>query len=531
MTYDVVIVGGGAAGCLIAGRLAVETDAKVLLLEAGGTDWNPLIHIPAGFSKLLAHGQFVWPYKTVPQPQLDGRQVPQQQGKGLGGGGSINAMCVVRGKAADFDGWNQAVGGEGGWSYDALLPHFRAMEANDLLANAYHGSDGPFDVSQPVRINPLNLATIRAFQQVGLPYNPDYNGADQRGVGPAQVAMRNARRVSAATAFLHPARRRPNLTVLTRALVTGIVFDGDRAVGVDYVRHGKQGRALAGRVVVCAGAFNSPRLLMLSGIGPEEQLAQQGITVRVRAEEVGANLQDHPQVSIAALSRGDMGYAKDAHGVRQLLAGLRYLLTRDGPAASNANESISFFNPDDAEAAPTMQCFHSPVVVTTGLGAADRRPGLTLEVVVLQPESRGRMTLRDADPRSEPLIDPGYLADPEDMRRMIGGLRYVREATRAPALQAVLERELTPGPDVVSEKAFAEYVRRTVVGMWHPVGTCRMGWDKDAVVDTSLRVLGVRGLSVADSSIMPTITSGNTHAPTLAIASKAVDLLKSKPGP
>lgn len=527
MSYDVVVVGGGASGCLIAGRLAAETDAKVLLIEAGGTDWNPLIHIPAGFSKLLAHGQFVWPYKTVPQPQLDGRQIPQQQGKGLGGGDSINAMCVVRGQAADFDGWSEALGGEGGWSFDALLPHFRGMEANDLLADAYHGSDGPFGVSQPVRINPLNLATIRAFQQVGLAYNADYNGADQRGVGPAQVAMRKARRVSAATAFLHPAQRRPNLTVLTRALATGIAFDGDRAIGVDYVRHGKPQRALAGEVVVCAGAFNSPRLLMLSGIGPEAELARHGVAMRVRAEEVGANLQDHPQVSIAALSRGDMGYAKDAHGVRQLLAGVRYLMTRDGPAASNANESIAFFNPDDAGAAPTIQCFHSPVVVTTGLGAADRRPGLTLEVVVLQPRSRGRLTLRDADPRSEPLIDPGYLADPEDMRRMLGGLRYVRKATRAPALQAVLECELTPGNGVLSDEDLAAYARRTVVGMWHPVGACRMGADKDAVVDPYLRVLGVRGLRVADSSIMPTITSGNTHAPTLVIASKAAELLKS----
>ena len=498
----------------------------MLLLEAGHRDINPLVHIPSGYSKLLQYGRFLFPYMTVPQTALDGRPVALQQGKGLGGGSSINAMAYVRGQARDYAGWQEAAGDGVGWSYDDLLPHFTAMEGSDTFSNAWHGSNGPLKVSQPTEMSTLNYATIKAFQEVGLPYNPDYNGEHQRGVGPCQLTIGNRRRCSSAVAFLHPAmRQRRNLTVHTAALATRILLEGDRAVGVEYLHRGRPKRAMAEHVLLCAGAINSPRLLMLSGIGPEAELSRHGIKVQVRAPDVGRHLQDHPQVPVTARTRTDMGYAKYAHGLPMLGAGIRYLLTRDGPAASNGIESVAYFNPDDGDDEPTIQCFHTAAIANAALGEPDRHPGLTLENVVLQPRSRGQVTLRDADPRSDPLIDPNYLSDPEDMRKMIGGLRYARQALQAPALREVLEPELSPGLEVQTDAALTEHCKQTLTCMWHPIGTCRMGRDDDAVVDPSLRVRGVRGLRVMDASIMPNIVSGNTNAPTMALASKGLQLL------
>lgn len=526
-SYDVIVVGAGSAGCLIAGRLATETDAKVLLLEHGHRDTTPLIHIPSGFSKLLQYGRFLYPYMTVPQSALGNRKVALQQGWGIGGGSSINAMAYVRGQPRDYDGWQAAVGDTGKWSFEDLLPHFTTMEGNDIFAEPLHGTGGPLKVSQPERLSPMNQAVIRAFQEVGLPYNPDYNGTQQRGVGPCQLTIGNARRCSSAVAFLHPAEKLPNLTVLTQALVSRIILEGDRAVGVEFVHDGKTKRALAAEIVVSAGALNSPRLLMLSGIGPEAALARHGIAIAVSAPDVGQHLQDHPQVPVIARSHSELGYAKSAYGFGMLEAGMRYVTTRSGPAASNGVESVSYFNPDDPEGEPTIQSFHAPVIANAALGAPDRHPGLTLENVVLQPKSRGQVTLADADPRSDPLIDPNYLSDPEDMRRMIGGLRFAREVLKAPALRDVLEPEMLPGPGVQSDEALAEHARNTLTCMWHPVGTCRMGAGDNAVVDASLRVRGVRGLRVIDASIMPNIVSGNTNATTLALASKGLELLRA----
>ena len=526
-SYDVIVVGGGSAGCLIAGRLAQETDAKVLLIEAGGHDTNPLIHIPSGFSKLLQYGWFLWPYMTVPQAQLDGRPRPLQQGKGLGGGSSINAMVYVRGQRRDYQRWQDAVGTTGQWSYDDLLPHFVGMEGNDFFAGPLHGTDGPLKVSQPVQVNALNQAAIKAFQQAGLPYNPDYNAGQQRGVGPCQLTIGDARRCSSAVAFLDPAKSRSNLTIVTRALVTNIVFEGDRAVGVDYIRSGKTVRALAGEVVLSAGALNSPRILMLSGIGPEAELTRHGIKVMVASPDVGRNLQDHPQVLVGARCRTNMGYAKDAKGLGMIAAGVRYYLTRQGPGATNGIESVSYYNPDDPNGEPTVQSFHSAVIADEERGSPKSYAGLTINSVVLQPRSRGQVTLKDADPRSAPVFDPNYLIDPEDMRVMVAGVRYCREVLKAPALRDIMEPEMLPGLDIQSDEDLAAYAGRNLTSMWHPVGTCRMGADETAVVDAALRVRGTRNLRVIDASIMPNLTSGNTNAPTMALASKGLDLIKA----
>lgn len=438
-------------------------------------------------------------------------------------------MVYVHGQPRDYAGWQEAVGDTRHWSYEDILPHFRAMEANDIFDNPYHGADGQLKVSQPHGINSLNLACIRAFQEVGLPYNADYNSVSQRGVGPCQTTMGNARRCSSAVAFLHPAENRPNLTIQVHATAHRVILEGDRAVGVEYLHHGRIERALAdSEVILCAGALNSPRILMLSGIGPEPELAKHGIPVKLASPDVGANLHDHPNTTSAAHTRTEIGYQKDTSGIYMLANGLRYILTRDGPAASNGIESVAYSDldhPDDANAQPTIQVFHVPVISTTGVGGGAKQSGLTFDNVVLQPKSRGRLSLRDANPLSEPLIDPNWLSDPEDMRLTVAALRYARRVFQAPALRDLLEPELAPGLEVTSDADLADYARRVVTTMWHPVGTCRMGKDDAAVVDAELRVKGIRSLRVIDASIMPNIVSGNTNAPTMALASKGVEMV------
>jgi choline dehydrogenase len=528
-TFDTIVVGGGAAGSLVAGRLAATTDMKVLLLESGGRDTNPLIHIPGGFAKLLAYGEFIYPYVTTPQVHLNNRQIPLEQGRGLGGGSSVNAMIYVRGQAADYEAWDAATGGTGLWSYETMLAHFRAMEGNDIFSAPFHGHAGPLRVSQPDTIDMLNQATMRAFQEQGLPYNPDYNGATQTGVGPCQLTIGDHHRCSAATAFLHPSESLPNLTVRTGAQVQRLVLDGDRITGVEFAIGDHVHYAAADHVIVSAGAINTPRLLMLSGIGPEEQLRHHGIDVLVKSEDVGANLQDHPQSAVLARVNGNFGYARYASGLGMVMAGARYLIDQTGPAATNGSATMSFFNPDDPTGDATIQSFHSPVS-HSGLAALDPHPGITITSTLIQPRSRGWVRLRDTDPNSTPLINPNYLSDPEDMRRLIGGLRYAREVMEQPSLRGLIEDDVVPSRALQSEAELAAYARETATTVWHPIGTCRMGSDEASVVDPSLRVRGVRGLRIIDSSIMPNITSGNTNGPTMALASRGLDLFLEEIG-
>jgi choline dehydrogenase len=518
-TYDLVIVGAGAAGCVVASYLAERTDASIALIEAGDTDRDPFIHIPAGFALMLAHDRHVWKYETVPQ---HGTKRAFRAGKVLGGGSSVNAMAYVRGQARDYAAWQEAVGDTGQWSYEDLLPVFMAQEDNDTFHDAYHGINGGLAVSLPKGINKLNQYCLKAFQEYGLPFNPDYNGRSQIGVSPVQSTVGDARRFSAADAYLRPHLASGRVTLLTGKTAVRILIENKRAVGVELMSNEMIG---AGEVVLSAGAVNSPKILMHSGIGPASQLREHGIVVIVDSAEVGENLHDHPMVPVRAYVKGDLGYQAAAHGLGTVKAGLRYLVTKDGPAAGTGIETVSHWNPSDFTADPTIQCYHAPIISNQDLKATGDRSGITFELVVLRPKSRGWVRLADSDPTSMPLINPNFMGEEEDLTAAVESVHAIRKVMSQESLAAVIEEEKEPGPGIRSDSEISEYVKRTVSTMWHPVGTCRMGRDERAVVDARLRVRGVDGLRVIDASIMPSITSGNTNAPTQALARHASAML------
>ncbi|WP_262269477.1 GMC family oxidoreductase [Microvirga yunnanensis] len=519
--YDIVIVGAGAAGCVVASYLAEHTDASIALIEAGDLDSDPLIHIPAGFAKILAHDRHVWKYETVPQ---HGTRRTYRSGKVLGGGSSINAMAYVRGQPRDYAAWQDAVGDTGRWSYEDLLPVFMAQEDNDTFHDDYHGIKGGLAVQLPKGVNKLNQYCLKAFQEYGIPFNPDYNGKSQIGVSPVQSTIGNQRRCSAVDAYLRPHLDSGRVTLLTGKAVVRILIENRRAVGVELSDNGRE-TIRAGEVVLSAGAVHSPTILMHSGIGPAEQLRQHGIAVIVDAPEVGENLQDHPMVPVRAYVKGDLGYQAAAHGLGTVKAGLRYFITKDGPAAGNGIETVSHWNPFDFSAEPTIQCYHAPIIANQDLSATGDRSGLTFELVVLQPKSRGWVRLADSDPMSMPLIHPNFVGEEEDLRAAVQSVHAIRKVMAQESLAPAIEEEIDPGPSIQSDAEIGEWVKRAVTTMWHPVGTCRMGQDERAVVDARLRVRGVDGLRVIDASIMPNITSGNTNAPTQALARHATAML------
>ncbi|MCS3446073.1 GMC family oxidoreductase [Bradyrhizobium elkanii] len=519
--YDIVIVGAGAAGCVVASYLAEHTDASIALIEAGEMDRDPFIHIPAGFANILVHDRHVWKYDTVPQ---HGKSRAYRSGRVLGGGSSINAMCYVRGQIRDFAAWQDAVGDTGKWSYEDLLPVFMAQERNDTFHDEYHGINGGLAVQLPKGINELNQYCLKAFQEYGIPYNPDYNGESQIGVSPVQSTVGNQRRCSAVDAYLRPHLVSGRVTLLTSTTVVRILIENERAVGVEMKGNDLE-RITAGEVVLSAGAVHSPKILMHSGIGPARQLQQHGIAVIVDAPGVGENLHDHPMVPVRAYVKGDLGYQAAAQGLGTVKAGLRYLITKDGPASGNGIETVTHWNPSDFAADPTIQCYHAPIILNEQLGPTGDRSGVTFELVVLQPKSRGWVRLADSDPTSMPLINPNFVGEEEDLRAAVQSVRAIREVMAQESLASVIEQEMDPGSQVQSDAEIGEWVKRVVTTMWHPVGTCRMGQDEKAVVDARLRVRGVEGLRVIDASIMPNITSGNTNAPTQALARHATAML------
>ena len=518
--YDYVIVGAGSAGCVLANRLSADPKVRVLLLEAGGADDSPFIHTPAMMA-LLPDSRLDWRYRTVPQAQCNLRRFAWPRGRTLGGSSSINYMIYIRGHASDYDHWARL--GNKGWGYDDVLPFFRKSEHNERMANRFHGQGGPLNVADHRFRHPLSEMFVAAAQTAGVAANDDFNGAEQGGSGFYQLTQKDGLRWSTASAYLRPALARSNLTVLTGALTCRVRFEGRRAVGVDYLQHGRSASAGASReVILCGGAINSPQLLLLSGVGPADELRAASVDVVADLPGVGRNLQDH----LGTWVRYAITAPMSLYGAPpELLAAAQaeYEATHQGIFSSNIAEAGAFLTTDGSRT-PNLQGFFLPYCLTESPSEAPQPycHGITFVFYVNRPASRGRITLASVDPLDQPLIDPAYLSAPEDMPQFIAGIRQTRRILQSEPLGDLLGAELGPGADAQSDEDLAAYVRDRASGtIFHPVGTCKMGVDDMAVVDPALRVRGLDGLRVADASVMPTLIGGNTNAPTIMIAEKA----------
>ena len=528
--YDTIIIGAGPAGCVLANRLSEDQSARVLLLEAGGADKNWLFHIPAGFAK-MTKGIASWGWQTVPQKHLGGRVLWYTQAKVLGGGSSINAQLYNRGNRRDYDLWCDE-GGFDGWRYRDVLPYFKRSEGHERLINSYHNTTGPLGVSYPRAALPVCDAFIQAGQQWGLPHNGDFNGRDQLGIGYYHLTQRDAARSSAAKAFLRPVMNRPNLAVRTGVQVTKIIVEAGQARAVEIVapntKHSQRIDA-SGEILLASGAIGSPRLLLLSGIGPAGHLKSLGITTVHDLPGVGENLQDHLDLCTIFECSGDHSYDGMQKFHRTLWAGLQYFMFRRGPAASSLFETGGFAQTASDARSPDIQFhFGQGSGIEKGIAKLDN-PGVTLNSAYLHPQSRGTVKLASADPQAPPLIDPNYWSADGDRKKSMQGLEMAREIMRQPALEPFLRREVLPGAGISGAQELFDYACRMAKTDHHPVGTCKMGLDEMAVVDPELRVRGLEKLRVCDSAIMPIMPSANTCAPTLMVGEKAADLVLGKP--
>jgi choline dehydrogenase len=522
--FTFIVVGAGAAGCVLANRLSADPAHRVLLLEAGGRDLNPLIHIPVGFTKLTTP-DVNWGFSTVPQPQMDGREMWYPQGRTLGGSTSINAMIYIRGQRGDYDRWAQL--GNKGWGYEDVLPYFKFSEHNERLNDRYHGTEGEMNVTQQVAFNALSKAFVRALQELGVPFTADVNGADQAGVTFYDVTQRRARRESSATAFLRPAMRRPNLTVVTRAQATKVLIEHRRAVGVQYVHKKQLHTAYAGgEVILSGGAVNSPKLLMLSGVGLGDELSRLGISLIHDLPGVGKNLQDHMDVYLTA-ETAPVSFNREDRPLKATASTIQYLLYRTGPLTATVCEAGAFVRSSDEAQSPDIQIHCLPAYVIDHGRMRVKGHGMTVNTCNLRPRSVGSVKLRTADAFDMPLIDPNFCGDEEgyDWKHSIAGFRWGRRILRSKAMRNLVVREYLPTADVESDEEVRAYIRKWSKTDYHPVGTCKMGADDSAVVDTQLRVRGLEGLRVIDASIMPTLISGNTQAPSIMIGEKGAAIV------
>jgi choline dehydrogenase len=523
--FDYVIVGAGSAGCVLANRLSADGAHSVLLLEAGPRDKNIWIHIPLGYGRLFKDRNVNWMYQTEPEPGLGGRQVFQPRGKVLGGSSSINGLLYVRGQHEDYDRWRQL--GNVGWGYDDVLPYFKKAENQIRGADQYHGVGGPLSVSDWRHHDPLSEAFVKAAVEAGIPYNPDFNGATQEGAGFFQTTTCRGRRASSAFAYLRPALARANLRVETGALAQHVLFEGRRARAVEYRQNGELRAVRARReILVSSGAYNSPQLLQLSGVGPADLLKQHGIDVVLDAPGVGHDLQDHLQVRLVMrcaqkVTLNDVV----ASPLRSALAGAQYAAFRKGPLTIAAGTSGAFFKTSPRLATPDIQIHFIPFSTDKMGEKLHGFSGFTASVCQLRPESRGSLKIKSAEAAVPPEIRINYLATESDRTAFIDGIRILRKILAAPALKPFVVGEVYPGSDKTSDQDLLDFCRKTGSTVYHPTSTCRMGNDPLAVVDQRLRVRGIEGLRVVDASVMPDLMSGNTNAPVIMIAEKASEMI------
>jgi choline dehydrogenase len=523
--YDYVIVGAGSAGCVLANRLSADGRNSVLLLEAGPEDTNLWIHVPLGYGKLFKEKTVNWMYQTEPEPGLDGRTVFQPRGKVLGGSSSINGLLYVRGQHEDYDRWRQR--GNTGWGFDDVLPYFKKAEDQQRGASEFHGAGGPLPVSDWRHADPLSEAFVVAAAETGIPANPDFNGATQEGAGFFQTTTRRGRRASTAFSYLRPARSRGNLHVETSAQAQRILFEGRSARAVEY-RQGRTVKTARARkeILVSSGAYNSPQLLQLSGVGPAELLNKHGIGVVLDAPGVGNDLQDHLQVRIVMRCTQKITLNDIVnHPVRRVLAGARYAAFRRGPLTIAAGTSGAFFKTNPRLATPDIQIHFLPFSTDKMGEKLHDFSGFTASVCQMRPESRGSLRIKSADPLVQPEIRINYLATETDRNANVEGLKILRKILHAPALKPYVVDEVDPGLKVSTDEDLLSYCRQRGSTIYHPTSTCRMGNDPLAVVDQRLRVRGIEGLRVVDGSIMPDLVSGNTNAPIIMIAEKASDMI------
>jgi choline dehydrogenase len=525
LEFDYIIVGAGSAGCVLANRLTADGKHSVLLLEAGPEDSHLWIHIPLGYGRLFKEKAVNWMYQTEPEPGLNGRNVFQPRGKVLGGSSSINGLLYVRGQHEDYDRWRQH--GNLGWGFDDVLPYFKKAEDQTRGVDDFHGVGGPLPVSDWRHADPLSAAFVDAAAEVGFPKNSDFNGATQEGAGFFQTTTKGGRRASTAVAYLRPAKTRPNLHVETSALAERVLFEGRRAAGVAYRAAGILRTARARKeVLISGGAFNSPQLLQLSGVGPADLLRQHGVEVVLDAPGVGNDLQDHMQVRVVmrcsqAITLNDIVN----NPVRKVLTGLRYAAFRTGPLTIAAGTSGAFFKTNPRLATPDIQIHFLPFSTDKMGEKLHPFSGFTASVCQLRPESRGSLRIKSADPAAPPEIRINYLASDVDRATNVEGLKILRKILHAQALAPYVVEEVDPGDKITSDEALLAYCRARGTTIYHPTSTCRMGNDPLAVVDQRLRVRGIDGLRVIDASVMPDLVSGNTNAPVIMIAEKASDLI------